>query len=837
MKKVLLSIALMLLCVFGLVACGSDTSKEDLEAAKAYLEGIYNKENPVKNDDYKVVNKTIGNGVVFEITWSIEIIAGNEADIKIEKGATNTTVVVDEKSEVETKYYLVATFGEGKNTVQIKFEKVKEAYVPVAEMTWDQVMAAEKGDKIMGKGVVTAVAPQNGKINFFMQNEQGGYYVYNYTETDDTKGKIVVGATVTATGTKDVYNGLTEIKDAMVEIHADAIKTVEPKDVTEIFAKAANAKDASLLRLEGQYVTVKGVEMVDITSEGKYLNFKIGNVATYIYVSSSFNFATTEECEALKKKVVKGRTATITGLVAQYNGTVQIYPINADTIVLDELPELNDAEKVADAEAKVKALAENKVVKDMNLFTTTDYEGVAVVWASSNEELITAEGKLVANPIEDTNVELTATITAGTESKEVKIEVTVAGLVKMTIADANKLFGEDKVVWVEGKVVETYNKGAGCFIADATGVMYVYTTMKDVQKGDSIKIIGTLSVYENKGKEYTRQLKVLSYEKLETAIEVLEPTKVDLTAVADKFGADQNGFLVSETEKAMAISSKYYGGLYEFTGYVVAREFVVPQSDGSTKTYTNYGIASDEQGNGFVLYQYQNEYQNEFKKFVGKKVTMVAPMYGYSAQYGWRIGTYLSIAEGNGTELPTTTDTCAAAKSAEANTAVTLIGQVVAVYQNNGFVLKDNSGSIYVYVKGDTSAYAPGNIVKVTGKTGNYKGPQIGNSDLVVEVLELAELDVNPTILTVEEYLALDANELANYGKEVKVVGTVVKNGEYVNFKLDDSKTANLYLSAEQKAVLGALEGKKVELVGVIYNKSGDYPFTMLMVSFTEVTE
>ena len=835
MKKVLLSIALMLLCVFGLVACGE--ASEDLQAAAEYLDGVYLDASKTTNDDYKVINKTMGNGVVYEIEWSIEIISGNEADVTITKGTTNTLVVIDEKSEVETKYYLVAVITEGKNSIEKKYERVKEAYVPVQEMTWEQVMAAEKGDKIMGKGVVTAVAPQGEKLNFFMQNEQGGYYVYNYAPTDATKDKIVVGATVSVTGVKDLYSGLTEFKDPMVEVCEDAIKTVEPKDVSANYLAASGETDKELLKLEGQYVTVKGVEMVDVSSDGKYLNFKIGKVKSYLYLSSSFNFIDTATCDALRAKVIKGRTATITGLVTQYNGTITMYPNSIDSIVLDELPELNDAEKVADAEAKVLALAENKVVKDMNLFTTTDYEGVAVVWASSNEELITAEGKLVANPIEDTNVELTATITAGTESKEVKIEVTVAGLVKMTIADANKLFGEDKVVWVEGKVVETYNKAAGCFIADATGVMYVYTTMKDVQKGDSIKIIGTLSVYENKGKEYTRQLKVLSYEKLETAIEVLEPTKVDLTAVADKFGADQNGFLVSEAEKAMAISSKYYGGLYEFTGYVVAREFVVPQSDGSTKTYTNYGIASDEQGNGFVLYQYQNEYQNEFKKFVGKKVTMVAPMYGYSAQYGWRIGTYLSIAEGNGTELPTTTDTCAAAKSAEANTAVTLIGQVVAVYQNNGFVLKDNSGSIYVYVKGDTSAYAPGNIVKVTGKTGNYKGPQIGNSDLVVEVLELAELDVNPTILTVEEYLALDANELANYGKEVKVVGTVVKNGEYVNFKLDDSKTANLYLSAEQKAVLGALEGKKVELVGVIYNKSGDYPFTMLMVSFTEVTE
>ena len=829
MKKVLLSIALMLLCVFGLVACGSDISKEDLEAGKEYLEGVFRTSKETINDDYEVINKTNGNGVIFEITWSVEIISGNQEDITLEKGTSKTKVIINEKSEVAAEYYLVATFGEGKNIIQVKFRKVKEAYVPVDEMTWDQVMAAEKGAKIMGKGVVTAVAPQNGKINFFMQNEQGGYYVYNYAETDDTKGKIVVGATVTATGTKDVYNGLTEIKDAMVEIHSDAIKTVEPKDVTEIFSKAANAKDATLLRLEGQFITVKGVEMVDITSEGKYLNFKIGNVATYIYVSSSFNFASTEECDALKEKVVAGRTATITGLVAQYNGTVQIYPVNGDSIVLEKLPELTDAEKVADAEGKVKALAENKVVGNLKLFTTTDFEGVSVVWESSNEELITAEGKLVKYPVEDTKVELTATIKSGNETKEVKVEVTVAGLVKMTIAEANKLFGDERAVWVEGKIVATYNKGKGSFIADETGVMYVYTTLPEgYAVGDSVKIIGNLKVYENSGKEYTRQLTTISIEKLETAVEVLDPVKVDLAAVANKFGADQESYKMSEAEKAMAISSKYYGGLYEFTGYVVPHTF---------GTYTNYGLAVEEAGTTFVLYQYQNDMQDEFKALAGKKVTIVAPMYGYSAQYGWRIGTYLSVTEEAAPALPTTTDTCEAAKAAAANTEVTLIGQVTAVYEKNGFYLKDATGGIYVYVKGDTTDYAVGNIVKVTGKTGNYNGPQISNADLTVEVLQLAEFEANATTLTTEEFVALSGTELANYGKEVTVVGTVVKSGNYVNLKINDEFTSNLYLSDAQKAALAEYADKQVSFTGVLYSKKDPYAFNMLMISFSPVAE
>lgn len=827
MKKVLLSIALMLLCVFGLVACGE--ASEDLQAAAEYLDGVYLDASKKTNDDYKVINKTMGNGVVYEIEWSIEIISGNEADVTITKGTTNTLVVIDEKSEVETKYYLVAVITEGKNSIEKKYERVKEAYVPVQEMTWEQVMAAEKGDKIMGKGVITAVAPQGEKLNFFMQNEQGGYYVYNYAPTDATKDKIVVGATVSVTGVKDVYSGLTEFKDPMVEVCEDAIKTVEPKDVSANYLAASGETDKELLKLEGQYVTVKGVEMVDVSSDGKYLNFKIGKVKSYLYLSSSFNFIDTATCDALRAKVIKGRTATITGLVTQYNGTITMYPNSIDSIVLDELPELSDAEKVADAETKVKALTENKVVSDLKLFTTTDYEGVTVAWASANEELITKEGKLVKYPVEDTKVELTATIKAGAETKEVKIEVTVAGLEKISIAEANKLFEEKRTVWVEGKIVATYNKGKGSFIADETGVMYVYTKLPEgYAVGDSVKIIGNLTVWENSGKEYTRQLTIVSIEKLDTAVEVLEPTRVDLAAVANKFGADQEGHKMTAEEKAMAISSKYYGGLYEFTGYVVTHAF---------GEYTNYGLAVEAEGTTFVLYQYQNDYQDEFKALVGKKVTIVAPMYGYASQYGWRIGTYLSVTEEAAPALPTTTDTCAAAKAAAANTEVTLIGQVIAVYEKNGFYLKDATGGIYVYVKGDTSAYAVGNIVKVTGKTGNYNGPQIGNAGLKVEVLQLAEFEANPTTLTTEEFVALTGTELSNYGKEVTVVGTVVKNGDYVNLKINDKFTSNLYLSAEQKAALAEYADKQVTFTGVLYSKKDPYAFNMLMISFAPVAE
>ena len=823
MKKLFLSIALMFLCVFGLFACGEPSA--ELQAAADFLDGMYLKNGEVQKtpDDYDVVNKTIGNGVAFDITWSIEIISGNKEDVTVVKGDTKTTIVVNEVSEVEAKYYLVAVITDGKQSIEKKYEKVKEAY---QAMTWEDVEAAETGAVINAKGVITGIVGTD-KLNIYFENEQGGYYIYGYAPTDENKAKIVVGATIDVSGVKDVYNGLVEFTSSTVKVLDEELKTVTPKDVTALVTAAANNKDASLTRLVSQYVTIKGVEMIDITD--KYLNFKLGAVSSYVYISSSSNMVTNDEIAALKEKVVKGRTATITGMVALYSGQFYIIPNTVDSITLDALPELSDAEKIADAKAKVLALAEDKVIDDLKLFTATDYEGVSVAWTSSNEELIKADGTLVVSPAVDTEVKLTAVITAGAASETVEVTVTVAAVKKMSIAAVNALFGEENIVYVEGKIVASYNNGKGSFIADETGVAYLYTKLPEgIAVGDSVKLIAKTTVWENNGKEYTRQLTTISIEKLEKEVKVLGATKAELSELVDKFGSDTTGYIMTADEKAAAISSKYYGKLYEFTGYVVPHTF---------GTYTNYGLSLTEDGATFVLYQYQNDLQNEFKAYEGKKVTIVAPMYGYSSQYGWRIGTFLSIKEAveESTTLPTAKNSVAEVKLAAADTEVEVIGQIGAIYDGNGFYVVDATGAVYVYLKADTSAYKVGDVVKVTGKAGFYKGPQIASP--TVEKLSEGTFDAKAEVLTLEEFLALDPSDLTVFGKFVTVKGSPVVSGNYVNLKVSADKTANMYMSADQKTALGALAGKQVEVTAFLYQQSGSYPFNLLVVSYKEIAE
>lgn len=832
MKKLFLSIALLFVCAFGLVACGNKVS-EELEAAAKYLDGMYLSGEVVDGafvakaeetpDDYSVVSKVIGLGKAFDIEWSIEMISGNPDDVVLTKGEKETLIIINEKSEEVAKYYLVAVIKDDKTSIEKKYEKVKPAY---QLMTWEEVQAADDDSVINGSGVITGIVGTS-KLNIYFENEQGGYYIYGYTPTEEVKPLLAVGKTIEVSGVKDTHSGLVEFTNATVNVLADDTKTLTPKDVTETFKAAATTKDESLAKLVNQYVTIKGVTMKDITNDGKYLNFTLAGKETYVYISSSSNMVTSKEIETLKGKVQEGMEANITGMVALFNGAFNIIPNTVDSIEL-VIPELSDAEKVADAKEKALKLAEEKVVADLDLFTTTVYEGVSVSWTSSNTELIANDGKLVASPAADTEVTLTAVITAGSASETVEVKVVVAAVAKMSIAEVNKLYGEENIVCVEAKVVATYNSGKGCFIADSTGVAYLYTKLPEgIALGDSVKLIAKTTVWENSGKEYTRQLQTISIEKLDKEVNVVKPSKVELSEIVDKFG---DATTMTEEQKAEVIASPYYGRLYEFTGYVVEHKF---------GNYTNYGLSLTADGATFVLYQYQNDLQDEFKALLGKKVTIVAPMYGFSAQYGWRIGTYLTAVEAGEeatSTLPTAKNSVADAKILEKGTAVELIGQVATVYTGQGFVLTDGTGGIYVYVKGDVTVVA-GDIVKVTGKTDFYKAPQIGNTDLVVEKLAEGTFTADPVEMTVEEYLAMDPKDYTNFGKVVKVVGTPVVSGKYVNCKLTDDKTANLYLNDDVKAALTELAGQKVEFIAITYNQSGSYPFTMLVISYKVVTE
>lgn len=207
-------------------------------------------------------------------------------------------------------------------------EKTHNATQPADVMTHAQFVAAEKATNVTVQGVVTAfVKTEKYGYNIYMQDSDGGYYVYG--TTGDVAQTFAIGVTIKAVGAKDVYNGLHQVKNATVEITNATATQVTPVDVTD---KVGN--NDALLALQSSYVTVKGATITDVsinseknrtnvtlTVDGKTILFYIGgsqvvNSDQQSEISKSFNDN-------------KGKTVDVTAIVSLFSNTAQLIPANA----------------------------------------------------------------------------------------------------------------------------------------------------------------------------------------------------------------------------------------------------------------------------------------------------------------------------------------------------------------------------------------------------------------------------------------------------------------------------------------------------------------------------
>lgn len=180
-------------------------------------------------------------------------------------------------------------------------------------LTHAEYIAAETGAKVKVSGVVSAVAGKN----IYFQDADGGYYLYNLKTVPET---LVAGKTITVIGTKDVYNGLHQVKDATVEVSDAEPATVAVTDITEIFTAATAMNDPALLAKQSMLVTIKGVTLAEVGEGGKDFYFSIGTNKASLYISGT-QCIDADAQEALKALFTAnvGKTADITGFVGVYN--------------------------------------------------------------------------------------------------------------------------------------------------------------------------------------------------------------------------------------------------------------------------------------------------------------------------------------------------------------------------------------------------------------------------------------------------------------------------------------------------------------------------------------
>lgn len=448
MKKIIALLLTLVLCIGVFAGCAKEN--EDLAKAKEYLYSLYVDAATETATDLERPARVKGGNTYFDIVWTVEIVSGSGEVKVVARDDGFVTIDVPEETPEDIQYKLIATIKDAEgNSESLTYEYT----VPQFKLTsFAEYAAAESGTLVVAQGVVTAVLSQsNGDSSnsLYFQDNDGGFYAYNLA-TDPVADGIEVGMTVRVTGQKDLYNGTYEIVSGTAQIIDSNKAPATPADWTEIYKNAADLKDAALTAQQSLLVTLKGVEITK--QSDKYLNFKLGDKETYIYISSS-NCPGTAEDEANMVATYNeksGYLANVTGLVTLYNGAFYLTPCGPDAFEYLGLPEKSDAEKIEFEKGNLDF--SSSISKDTEIELPAagqTFDSVAIAWAVEGEGAAIVDGKLVITiPENDSVITVTATLTSGeaseTVSFQIKLRGKAAGNVSITLADT--IVNGDKVV-------------------------------------------------------------------------------------------------------------------------------------------------------------------------------------------------------------------------------------------------------------------------------------------------------------------------------------------------------------------------------------------------------
>ena len=472
MKKLLVVLLTLALCVTTLASCDFLSNlfgeKEpevvyDVDAAANYVYNLYKDKN-VTAADFEVTAVAAIAGVKHTVEWSV-----NTDKVKIEKKNDTTYIVnVDEKSTEEVKYVLTATIKGGDKTATKSFNLTVPVYVL---MTWDEYIAAEKGATITAvEGVVTGIVSKAAGATYncvFLQDATGGaYYVYGMANDPADLG-IEIGMTVSATGTKDIYSGTHEIKDATVSILSKEKTPVTPADYTEAFKNAATLKDEALVKMQSSLVTIKGVEIGGQALDNGYLYFKLAGKEAYLRISgSTLAFATADKDAFIATHAEKrGWKADVTGIISLYDGNFYLVPVSTSAFNYIELIVKTDEEKAQEALDELNIPESiNKTTELVLPTTSTLHNDVSIAWVSSDTtNFAIVDNKINVVPGAATvtfKLTATATINGKTATKEFTVEVAPSVVLSTTAPYIPSLFQAKldggKTLYLDGGVSTRY---------------------------------------------------------------------------------------------------------------------------------------------------------------------------------------------------------------------------------------------------------------------------------------------------------------------------------------------------------------------------------------------
>ena len=432
MKKTVSLILAIVMCLGLFAACAG--GNQNLEAAKDYLQNLYKNKAEITAADYTVVGTLAVNQETFTVEWSVNVNEG----VKIVTGENGkVTVDVDEKSSKDIPYVLTATIKDSNGgSIQISFNHKVPAF---KELTHAEFMAKENEEAVVIKGVITGIVETTKENDLYLQDTDGGYFVYKLEKKPSEMG-LKIGMTVRVSGIRSTYSGIAQVADPSVEILDSNINAVAPTDITDIY-KAADGLDADeLVDMQSMLVTIKGATVLGQSQDNDtYWCFTLAGNQSYVRISSSTSMLTKEQDTAFKKAVNDhiGYASDITGLVSLYNGKVYLVPVDDKAFSNFVVAERTPAEQVAFEKELLQGLTSVNEAGTYDLITAPKlYNDVKISWAvSANDYAKIENGKLIVSlPDQEVKVTLTATLTAG--------EVTDTATYELVISAAPTLIPE-----------------------------------------------------------------------------------------------------------------------------------------------------------------------------------------------------------------------------------------------------------------------------------------------------------------------------------------------------------------------------------------------------------
>jgi len=296
-------------------------------------------------------------------------------------------------------------------------------------LTIAEAIAAAVGSRVRTVGIVTASEYQN---TYFIQDATGGIAIYTGTAALEALLQGALGKEVEVFGSRAVYSNMRQITPTVINV----LETAVIPTPVNVDAVALNAVD--MLPYQGQLISMTQL-LVTARTVDSYGNVvltlkKISENKT-ITMKWDSRVVLSTEAAAILAGVAVDDVINVTNPLAWANNP---YLYFTSSTILTETT-LTDASKVSlDAFAIVvpASVLENSTLT----LPATGLQGSTIVWATSNDTVITAAGVVTVPAGAQATVTLTATLTLGTEVKEVPFVVVVGltDLQKVT-ADAAEL--------------------------------------------------------------------------------------------------------------------------------------------------------------------------------------------------------------------------------------------------------------------------------------------------------------------------------------------------------------------------------------------------------------